>query len=66
MTATSEQVSRAMGHATLLMEEARNWEALSEERGALANVMDQSMQRVSGVGISHDHPRRMGEETQKK
>lgn len=55
MTATSEQVGRAMSHATLLMEEANNWEALTEERGTLASVMDHSMQRVSGVEIRHDH-----------
>lgn len=55
MTATSEHVGKAMSHAKLLMEEANNWEALSEERGALASVMDRSMQRVSGVEVTHDH-----------
>lgn len=52
MTSTSEMVKRAMGHAEELMEEARIWQSISEERGTLASGLDQSMTRVSGVNAT--------------
>lgn len=61
MAATSDQVGRAISNAEQLIEEARKWESLAEERGALAVVMDQSICRVSGVQAADDGDREVCE-----